>query len=81
MTQQATLKIVQQSDGTYRLPLVVRISEEIGVPSGSGPVRIYLTVETGDEFELPVAQAAVAALKGVLTSASEFIQEASDRLG
>jgi len=58
----------------------VRISEQIGVPSSSGPVRLYLTLETGDELEMPVAQDAVAALKRVLASVAQFVHEACDRL-
>ncbi len=81
MTQQASLKITQQSDGTYRLPLVVRVSEEIGVPSSSEPVRLYLTVETGDELELPIAQSAISVLKSVFASAEEYIRGVRERLG
>ena len=80
MTQQVTLKIAKQSDGTYRLPLVVRVSEEIGIPTSEGPICLYLTVETGDELELPVAQEAVTVLKSVFASAAEYIQEARARL-
>jgi hypothetical protein len=76
MTQQAILKIAQQPDGTYRLPPVVRVSEEIGVPSNGGPVRLYLTVETGDELELPVAQDAIAALRSAVAAAVQVVHEA-----
>jgi hypothetical protein len=76
MTQQATLHIAPQSDGTYRLPSVVRVSEEIGVPSNGGPVRLYLTVETGDELELPVAQDAISALRSAVSAAVQVVHEA-----
>ena len=80
MTQQATLKISQQADGTYRLPLVVRISEEVGVPTSEGPIRLYLTVETGDELELPIAREAVAVLKSVVAAVAQDIEGARRQL-
>ena len=77
MTQQAILKIVAQPDGTYPLPPVVRVSEEIGVPTNGGLVRLYLTVETGDELELPVTQNAIRDLKSAVLAAVEVLQGTS----
>jgi hypothetical protein len=75
MTQQSMLKITRQSDGTYRIPTVVRVSEEIGLPAAGEPIRLYVTVDTGDELEVPVAQSAITALRSVVVAAAQDVQE------